>query len=224
MQKHVLVVEDDNDILELLKLYLEASEFLVSDAYDGVEALDILKNEKIDLLIADIMMPRMNGYELIKSIIISAKNMDSDKILGLDIGADAYVTKPFNPLEVVAYVKALLRRYNELSSNSKINDVINIGDLSLDLSKCILKKNKKVVPLTSTEIKIIAMMLKSPGKVFTKQQIYECISGEFYECDDNTMMVHISNIRGKIEDNPSKPKYIKTVRGLGYKFENKEEI
>ena len=175
----------------------------------------------------------LNGYELIKSvrvnsnipiIIISAKNMDSDKILGLDIGADAYVTKPFNPLEVVAYVKALLRRYNELSSNSKINDVINIGDLSLDLSKCILKKNKKVVPLTSTEIKIIAMMLKSPGKVFTKQQIYECISGEFYECDDNTMMVHISNIRGKIEDNPSKPKYIKTVRGLGYKFENKEEI
>ena len=233
MQKHVLVVEDDNDILELLKLYLEASEFLVSVAYDGVEALNILKNEKIDLLIADIMMPRMNGYELIKSvrvnsnipiIIISAKNMDSDKILGLDIGADAYVTKPFNPLEVVAYVKALLRRYNELSSNSKINDVINIGDLSLYLSKCILKKNKKVVPLTSTEIKIIAMMLKSPGKVFTKQQIYECISGEFYECDDNTMMVHISNIRGKIEDNPSKPKYIKTVRGLGYKFENKEEI
>ena len=129
MQKHVLVVEDDNDILELLKLYLEASEFLVSVAYDGVEALDILKNEKIDLLIADIMMPRMNGYELIKSvrvnsnipiIIISAKNMDSDKILGLDIGADAYVTKPFNPLEVVAYVKALLRRYNELSSNSKL--------------------------------------------------------------------------------------------------------
>ena len=114
MQKHVLVVEDDNDILELLKLYLEASEFLVSVAYDGVEALDILKNEKIDLLIADIMMPRMNGYELIKSvrvnsnipiIIISAKNMDSDKILGLDIGADAYVTKPFNPLEVVAYIK-----------------------------------------------------------------------------------------------------------------------
>ena len=232
MQKSVLIVEDDNDILELLKLYLESSNFLVYVAYDGIDALELLEKEKINIIIADIMMPKMNGYELIKSvrvnsnipiIIISAKNMDSDKILGLDIGADAYVTKPFNPLEVVAYVKALLRRYNELS-NSKINDVINIGDLSLDLSKCILKKNKKVVPLTSTEIKIIAMMLKSPGKVFTKQQIYECISGEFYECDDNTMMVHISNIRGKIEDNPSKPKYIKTVRGLGYKFENKEEI
>ena len=152
MQKHVLVVEDDNDILELLKLYLEANGFLVFVAHDGVEALEKLKNVKIDVLIADIMMPRMNGYELIKSvransnipiIITSAKNMDSDKILGLDIGADAYVTKPFNPLEVVAYVKALLRRYNEFSNDSKNNDIINVGDLSLDLSKCILKKNNK---------------------------------------------------------------------------------
>ena len=123
---------------------------------DGVEALEKLKNVKIDVLIADIMMPRMNGYELIKSvrvnsnipiIITSAKNMDSDKILGLDIGADAYVTKPFNPLEVVAYVKALLRRYNEFSNDSKNNDIINVGDLSLDLSKCILKKNNKFVNL-----------------------------------------------------------------------------
>lgn len=233
MHNRILIAEDDTDIVELLKLYLESSGFEVASTYNGIEALDSFKENNYDIIIADLMMPGLNGYELIKKVreiskipivIVSAKNMDSDKILGLDIGADAYVTKPFNPLEVVAYVKALLRRSNEFGYDNKNNDVINFGDLSLDLSKCILKKNKKVVPLTSTEIKIIAMMLKAPGKVFTKQQIYECISGEFYECDDNTMMVHISNIRGKIEDNPSKPKYIKTVRGLGYKFENKEEI
>ena len=233
MQKSVLIVEDDNDILELLKLYLESSNFLVYVAYDGIDALELLEKEKINVIIADIMMPKMNGYELIKKVransnipimITSAKNMDSDKILGLDIGADAYITKPFNPLEVVAYVKALLRRYNEFEESNKERDVIKVGELSLDLNKYILKKNNKVIPLTSTELKILAMMMKNPGKVFTKSQIYECVSGEFYECDDNTMMVHISNIRSKIEDNPSKPVYIKTVRGLGYKIENKEEL
>ena len=233
MQKSVLIVEDDNDILELLKLYLESSNFLVYVAYDGIDALELLEKEKINIIIADIMMPRMNGYELIKSvrvnsnipiIIISAKNMDSDKVLGLDIGADAYITKPFNPLELVAYVKALLRRYYEFkSSNNEIN-TLNVGELSLDLSKYIFMKNNKIVPLTSTEIKILAMMMKSPGKVFTRSQIYECINGDFYDTDDNTMMVHISNIRGKIENNPAKPEYIKTVRGLGYKLENKEEL
>ena len=233
MQNHVLIVEDDNDILELLKLYLESNNFLVYVAYDGIEALELLEKEKINIIIADIMMPRMNGYELIKKvrtnsripiIITSAKNMDSDKILGLDIGADAYITKPFNPLEVVAYVKALLRRYNEFGKSNKECDVIKVGELSLDLNKYILKKNNKVIPLTSTELKIITMLMKYPGKIFTKAQIYEVINGDYYECDDNTMMVHISNIRSKIEDNPSKPVYVKTVRGLGYKIENKEEL
>jgi len=230
MQKSVLIVEDDNDILELLKLYLESSNFLVYVAYDGIDALELLEKEKINVIIADIMMPKMNGYELIKKVransnipimITSAKNMDSDKILGLDIGADAYITKPFNPLEVVAYVKALLRRYNEFEESNKERDVIKVGELSLDLNKYILKKNNKVIPLTSTELKIL---MKYPGKIFTKAQIYEVINGDYYECDDNTMMVHISNIRSKIEDNPSKPVYIKTVRGLGYKIENKEEL
>ena len=233
MQKSVLIVEDDNDILELLKLYLESSNFLVYVAYDGIDALELLEKEKINIIIADIMMPRMNGYELIKSvrvnsnipiIIISAKNMDSDKILGLDIGADAYITKPFNPLEVVAYVKALLRRYNEFEESNKESDVIKVGELSLDLNKYILKKNNKVIPLTSTELKILTMLMKYPGKIFAKAQIYEVINGDYYECDDNTMMVHISNIRSKIENNPSKPVYVKTVRGLGYKIENKEEL
>lgn len=233
MQKSVLIVEDDNDILELLKLYLESSNFLVYVAYDGIDALELLEKEKINIIIADIMMPKMNGYELIKKVransnipimITSAKNMDSDKILGLDMGADAYITKPFNPLEVVAYVKALLRRYNEFEESNRESDVIKVGELSLDLNKYILKKNNKVIPLTSTELKILTMLMKDPGKIFTKSQIYEVINGDYYECDDNTMMVHISNIRSKIEDNPSKPVYIKTVRGLGYKIENKEEL
>lgn len=233
MQKSVLIVEDDNDILELLKLYLESSNFLVYVAYDGIDALELLEKEKINIIIADIMMPKMNGYELIKKVransnipimITSAKNMDSDKILGLDMGADAYITKPFNPLEVVAYVKALLRRYNEFEESNRESDVIKVGELSLDLNKYILKKNNKVIPLTSTELKILTMLMKYLGKIFTKAQIYEVINGDYYECDDNTMMVHISNIRSKIEDNPSKPVYIKTVRGLGYKIENKEEL
>lgn len=203
MQKSVLIVEDDNDILELLKLYLESSNFLVYVAYDGIDALELLEKEKINIIIADIMMPRMNGYELIKKVransnipimITSAKNMDSDKILGLDMGADAYITKPFNPLEVVAYVKALLRRYNEFEESIKESDVIKVGELSLDLNKYILKKNNKVIPLTSTELKILTMLMKDPGKIFTKSQIYEVINGDYYECDDNTMMVHISNI------------------------------
>lgn len=232
MHNKILIAEDDTDIVELLKLYLESNGFEVTSTYDGFEALNAFKKGNYDIIIADLMMPGLNGYELIKIvretsnipiIIVSAKNMDSDKVLGLDIGADAYITKPFNPLELVAYVKALLRRYYEFKSlNNEIN-TLNVGELSLDLSKYIFMKNNKIVPLTSTEIKILAMM-KSPGKVFTRSQIYECINGNFYDTDDNTMMVHISNIRGKIEDNPAKPEYIKTVRGLGYKLENKEEL
>lgn len=233
MQNKILIAEDDKDIVELLKLYLESNGFDVTCAYDGASALEIFKDNVFDLIIADLMMPKLNGYELIKElrktsnvpiIITSAKNMDSDKVLGLDIGADAYITKPFNPLELVAYVKALLRRCSLYKTTNNELDTINVGELSLDLNRYILKKNGVIVPLTSTEIKILAMMMKSPGKVFTKSQIYECINGDYYDTFDNTMMVHISNIRGKIEDNPAKPMYIKTVRGLGYKLENKEEL
>lgn len=232
MHNKILVCEDDKDIVELLKLYLESNNFLVTSAYDGIEALDKFKNNKYDVIIMDIMMPKINGYEVIKTvrqssdipvIIISAKNLDSDKVLGLDIGADAYITKPFNPLEVVAYVKALIRRGYEFSLDSGSNPDIVIGDLVLQMDKYLLKKRDEIVPLTSTELKIIAKMMQNSGKVFTKSQLYECISGDYFESDDNTMMVHISNIRSKIEDNPANPSYIITVRGLGYKFENKEK-
>ena len=177
-------------------------------------------------------MPGLNGYELIRQvrtfsnlpiIILSAKALDTDKVLGLNIGADAYLTKPFNALEVVAYVKATLRRYYQLGAEPAAPaapHTIRIGALELDTASFILRKNGKTVPLTSTELKILAQLMQSPGRVFTKAQLYECVGGAYYESDDNTMMVHISNLRAKIEDDPANPQYIKTVRGLGYKIES----
>lgn len=222
----ILIAEDDSDIRELLTLYLESNNYKVSIASDGKQALAKLESESFDLAIVDIMMPKMNGYELIKNvrkfsdipiIITSAKSLDNDKILGIDIGADVYITKPFNPLEVVAYVKSLLKK-----KNSKLS-VIKIGELTLDQEKYILKKNNEEIPLTSIEYKILSKLMNNPEQVFTKSQLYEYINGGYFQNDDNTMMVHISNLRSKLEDDPAHPKYIKTIRGVGYKIENKKE-
>ena len=156
---------------------------------------------------------------------MSAKNQDSDRILGLNLGADLYISKPFNPLEVVAYIQAILRRTKQYQEYDKSKDrIIHIGNLSLELDEYVLKKNGHLVPMTRAEFKILAKMMQQPNRVFTKAQLYECIHGEFFENDANTMMVHISNIRSKIEEDPSNPKYVLTVRGLGYKIENKEEL
>ena len=231
MKHTILIAEDDRDIIELLTLYLSA-EFDVCAVTDGAEALEAVRAGGISLVLADIMMPGLNGYELVRRvrafsnlpvIILSAKGMDADKVLGLDLGADAYLTKPFNALEVVAYVKAALRRYYQLGAEAAAPaapHTITLGALELDTEAFILRKNGETVPLTSTELKILAKLMHSPGRVFTKAQLYECVGGAFYESDDNTMMVHISNLRAKIEDDPAKPQYIKTVRGLGYKIEN----
>jgi len=227
MEKYkILIAEDDSDIRELLTLYLESNNYKVSLASNGEEALAKLESDFFDLAIVDIMMPKMNGYELIKKvrsfsdipiIITSAKSLDNDKILGIDIGADVYITKPFNPLEVVAYVKSLLKKKNVKLS------VITIGELILDQEKYILKKQNEEISLTSVEYKILAKMMNNPGQVFTKSQLYEYVNGGYFKNDDNTMMVHISNLRSKIEDDPAHPKYIKTIRGVGYKIENKKE-
>ena len=205
MHNKVLIVEDDTDIVELLRLYLESSNYITSAASDGLMALDILKKEKIDIALVDIMMPKMDGYTL-----------------GLKIGADAYITKPFNPLEVVAYVEAVLRRFLKLGTDSNSN-ILQVGNLSLEMDKYILKKDDKIIPLTSTEMKMMVMFMQSPNRVFTKSQIYEYINGDYCDSDDNTMMVHISNLRSKLENNPTNPKYIVTVRGLGYKLVPYEE-
>lgn len=224
-KERILIAEDDEDIVELLSLYLESNNYEVTSANNGEDALNTIKKETISLAIVDIMMPKMNGYELIKSIrkfsdipiiITSAKSMDNDKILGIDIGADVYITKPFNPLEVVAYVKSLLKR----KTNSL--NVIKIGALTLDQERYIVMKNDKIITLTSVEYKILSKLMLNPGKVLSKSQLYEYINGEEFQNDDNTMMVHISNLRSKIEDDPANPEYIKTVRGVGYKIENKQ--
>lgn len=234
MHYKILVAEDDQDIIELLKLYLENEGFTVLEAQDGVEALEILENEKIDLALIDIMMQRMNGYELTKKIrqisnipiiILTAKNQDSDKILGLNIGADDYLTKPFNPLEIIARIHCNLRRFYQLNTEV-IKQVeqphtLTAGVLTLDLNTFTAYKNGKEILLTPTEYKILHLLMKSPGRIYTKVQLYESINGDYFESDDNTMMVHISRIREKIEEDSKNPQYIKTVRGLGYKFEDK---
>lgn len=231
MKYNILIAEDDRDIIELLTLYL-GSEFSVQSVTDGAAALELIRAGGVSLALVDIMMPGLNGYELIQRvrefsnlpiIILSAKSMDTDKVLGLNIGADAYITKPFNALEVVAYVKSALRRYYQLGADSvpaAASRVLSVGELELDTDKFVLRKNGLTVPLTSTELKIIAEMMRCPGRVFTRAQLYECVGGTFYESDDSTMMVHISNLRAKIEHDPANPRYIKTVRGLGYKIED----
>ena len=175
------------------------------------------------------MMPKMNGYELTKKIreisqipilILSARNQDSEKILGLDLGADDYLTKPFNPLEVIARVKSLLRRSYEFKvKDSEEDNIITISEITLNYEDRIVIKNGVEVQFTATEYKILALLMQKPGRVFTKAQIYKYINGEYYQSDDNSLMVHISRIREKIESDPKNPIYVKTIRGLGYKFE-----
>lgn len=230
MRKKILIAEDDEDIIELLKLYLEKENYEVISATNGEEALRLIQSTDISVAILDIMMPKLNGYELTKKIreigtlpilILSARNLDSDKILGLDLGADDYLTKPFNPLEVVARVKSLIRRtYNyKIEERIKEDEIIEVGNLSINLDTFMVYKGDKEIKLTPTEFKILALLMKSPGRVYTKIQIYENINGEYFESDDNTIMVHMYKIREKVEDDSKNPIYIKNVRGLGYKFE-----
>lgn len=230
MDFNILLAEDDEDIVKLIRLYLENEGFNVLWAKDGVDALEIFEEESVNIAVVDIMMPRMNGYELTKNIrkesnipiiILSAAHLDSDKILGLNIGADDYLTKPFNPLELIARINAQIRRYYRFGNAPTENNSmkISIGELTLDTQMLTLEKNGEPIPLTATEYKIVASLMSSPGKVFTKVQLYEAINGGYYNSDDNTMMVHISKLRDKIEDDPKNPRYIKTLRGLGYKFE-----
>jgi len=233
MNYKILIAEDEQDIAELLKLYLENEGYCVFCAGNGVEALKILEREDISLAVLDIMMPRMDGYELTRRIretsnipilILSARDKSNDKILGLNLGADDYMAKPFDPLEIVARVNSTLRRFYQLNTEKPKREesyILKVGDLSLDTQTLVLKKKGEEVLLTPMEYKILALLMKKPGTIYTKVQIYESTSGEYFESDDNTIMVHISNLRDKIEDNPKNPRYIKTIRGVGYKIEDR---
>ena len=223
MSASILIAEDDGDIRDLLRLYLESEGYRVLEAADGAAALALARENMPDMAILDVMMPELNGYELTRALrkfsdipilILSAKSQDNDKILGLNLGADDYIAKPFNPVEIVARVKAQLSRAARSSS-----DVITVRELSLDTAAFQLTKSGVPIPLTPMEYKILALFMRSPGRIFTKIQLYEGAIGNYFEGDDNTMMVHISKLREKIEDDPRNHRYIITVRGLEYKLQ-----
>ncbi|MBQ5430981.1 MAG: response regulator transcription factor [Lachnospiraceae bacterium] len=224
----ILIAEDDIDIIGVLRLYLENEGYEVLSAPDGEKAYEILKEEKVDLGLFDIMMPKMDGYELIRKvrefsnipiIVISAKREDSDRIIGIDIGADDYLTKPFNPLEVVARVRASLRRFYDLNPSATVERKdLAFRDLRVDKETMTLYKGEEEISVTPTELRILMLLMKSPGRVYTKVQIAESLSGEYFFSEENTVMVHISNLRNKIEEDPKNPQYLVTVRGLGYKM------
>lgn len=226
MEYTILVADDEKEIRELLRLYLENAGYKVIEAEDGQQALELLQNKEIDLCLLDIMMPKMDGYHVLQElrkesnipvVVISAKGADSEKILGLNLGADDYMAKPFNPLEAVARVNSNIRRFYSLGTGEIEKELLKVKDLELDVDSCVLTQQGKVIDLTSVEYKIMELFMKHPGKVFTKQQIYEYGWGEEFIVADNNIMVCISKLRDKLSEDPSA--YIKTIRGLGYRLE-----
>ena len=226
----ILVCDDDKDIVEAIDIYLTQGGYEVLKAYDGDEAIKVLKSNEVDLLIMDVMMPRLDGIRAtlkirenmsLPIIILSAKSEDADKILGLNIGADDYMTKPFNPLELVARVKSQLRRYTQLGSTARSDNQseFRTGGLVIrdDLKEVTVDGEK--VKLTPIEYNILLLLVKNQGKVFSINQIYENIWNEEAIGADNTVAVHIRHIREKIEINPKEPRYLKVVWGVGYKVE-----
>ena len=211
-------------LVEVLK-----QESTIYEACDGESAINIFEKEEIHLVVLDIMLPKLNGYEVIKRlrkrsnvpvIILSAKNQDADKILGLNLGADDYLAKPFNPLELVARINAQMRRFYDFGgSKEKQDEKVIIGDLMLDQRECKLYKKDKEIDLTYMEYKLLKLFMTEPGRVFTKAQIFELVWESEYYYTDNTVVVYISKLRDKIEDDSKNPQMIKTVRGLGYRFE-----
>lgn len=226
---NILVCDDDKEIVDAIEIYLMQEGYNVLKAYDGEMAIKMLKENDVKLLIMDIMMPKLDGihatlkireYSGIPIIILSAKSEDSDKILGLNIGADDYVTKPFNPLELVARVKSNLRRYTTLGSlNIENNALFQVGGLCMNDDTKEVTVDGEVVKLTPIEYNILLLLVKNAGRVFSIDQIYENIWNEEAIGADNTVAVHIRHIREKIEINPKDPKYLKVVWGVGYKCE-----
>ena len=226
----ILVCDDDKEIVEAIEIYLTQEGYEVLKAYDGYEALKVLKEKEVDLLVIDVMMPRLDGIRAtlkirennnMPIIILSAKSEDADKILGLNIGADDYVTKPFNPLELVARVKSQLRRYTKLGStvDTASQCIYEVGGLSINDDLKEVTVDGEHVRLTPIEYNILLLLVKNQGKVFSIEQIYESIWNEDAIGADNTVAVHIRHIREKIEINPKDPRYLKVVWGVGYKVE-----
>ncbi|TQK62805.1 DNA-binding response OmpR family regulator [Brevibacillus sp. AG162] len=224
----VLVVDDEAEIRDAIEIYLKNESMTVFKASNGLEALEVLENEEIQLILMDIMMPKMDGMTAtfqirqkknIPIIMLSAKSEDTDKILGLNIGADDYVTKPFNPLELIARVKSQLRRFTNLGSAQMTEDEIEVRGLTLNKSTKNVAIDGNEVRLTATEYKILELLMENKGRVFSIEEIYERVWREPYMNAENTVAVHVRRIREKIEINPKEPKYLKVVWGIGYKIE-----
>lgn len=224
----LLIVDDEKEICDLVEIYLRNEGYNTLQAADGVEALEILKTHEVHLIILDLMMPRMDGIQAclkireeknMPIIMLSAKSQDMDKINGLTVGADDYLTKPFNPLELVARVKSQLRRYIKLNTSPQKEEEIEIEDLLINIATHEVKVEGKDVKLTPREFAILELLARHRGMVFSIEKIYENVWQEAFFQSDNTVMVHIRKIREKIERNSRQPRYIKTVWGVGYKIE-----
>ena len=227
---HVLIVEDDKEIREGVEIYLKSQGYVVFQAADGVEGLEVIEKEEIHLAIVDVMMPRMDGIQMTVKlrekydfpvIFLSAKSEEVDKIMGLNMGADDYVTKPFTPLELLARVNSQLRRYRrfmEKLDKEKTQNIHVIGGLELDEERVEVRVDGELVKVTPMEYKILLLLMKNPGRVFSADEIYERVWNE-RAVNTDTIMVHVRNIREKIEINPKEPKYLKVVWGVGYKIE-----
>lgn len=226
----ILVCDDDKEIARAVEIYLSNEGFDVIKAYDGFEAVNIVKNEDIKLVIMDVMMPKLDGIQatqMIRSekdipiIMLSAKSEDYDKIMGLNIGADDYITKPFNPMELIARVKSQLRRYTKFggAQEEKEEGIYKVGGLIVDDNRKKVTADDREVVLTATEFGILKFFAENPNRVFSMQQIYEAVWKEPAFNPENTVAVHIRHIREKIEINPKEPQYIKVVWGTGYKLE-----
>lgn len=230
MTPTILVVDDDKDIVRAIAKLLEMEGYNIIKAYDGIDALEKLSENSIQLILIDVMMPKLDGLSTmmkirekknIPIIVLSAKSEDTDKILGLSMGADDYITKPYNPMELAARVKSNLRRYMQLGAIDTANktDILKIGGLELDRTAKTLTADGEAVKLTATELKILELLMENAGRIFSAEEIYSRVWNEDAYAVENTVMVHIRHIREKIEINPKEPRYLKVVWGIGYKIE-----
>lgn len=231
MSYKILIAQDDIDAISVLQLYLEAENYEVFAVQSGADALKVLNRQDISLVILDVLLPDTSGYEITRIIrrdnnipimILSAKDHEYDRILGLNLGADDYLTKPFNPMEVMAKVNANIRRFYKLGaaySTVEAKRTLTVGEIDLEMETFTVRKRGVEIPLTSTEFKILSKLMNSPNRIFGRENLYESATGDYLESNSNTVNMHISKLREKIEDDPKKPKYIKTVKGVGYKFE-----
>ncbi len=227
---NILICDDEQDIVNALKIYLNDENYTLYEAYNGREAMEIVAREEIHLVLMDIMMPEMDGIEAmvkirektnVPIILLTAKSEDSDKILGLTVGADDYITKPFNPVEVSARVKSQLRRYMQLGAGNIRKDVLKCGGIELDDKEKKVLSDGEEVSLTPTEYDILKLLMENQGQVFSPREIYQRIWNDLPYGSENTVAVHIRHLREKLEINPAEPRYLKVVWGQGYKCERR---